>query len=90
MHVPWDSKQQLQSVFENLTEGLVICDLNGQFVQCNKAALELHGFASSEECAFTLVEFTKIFQLSELDGAVVPLEQWPLPRIIQGETLTDV
>ena len=90
MHVPWDSKQQLQSVMENLAEGLVICDLNGQLLQCNKAALELHGFASSEECPFNLVEFTKIFLLSELDGAVVALERWPLPRIIQGETLTDV
>ena len=90
MHVPWDSKQQLQSVIENLAEGLVICDLNGQVLQCNRAALELHGFASSQECALNLAEFTKTFQLSELDGAVVPLEQWPLPRIIQGETLTDV
>jgi PAS domain S-box-containing protein len=90
MHMPWDSKQQLQSVMENLTEGLVICDLNGQVLQCNKAALELHGFGSSEECAFNLAEFTKIFQLSELDGAVVAFEQWPLPRIIKGETLTDV
>ena len=90
MHVSWDSKQQLQSVIENLTEGLVICDLNGQVLQCNKAALELHGFASSQECAFNLAEFTKIFQLSELDGGVVAFEQWPLPRIIQGETLTDV
>jgi len=90
MNVLWDSQQQLQSVIENLAEGLVICDLNGQVLQCNKAALELHGFASSQECALSLAEFTKTFQLSELDGAVVPLEQWPLPRIIQGETLTDV
>ena len=90
MNVPWDSEKQLQSVIENLTEGLVICDLNGQVLQCNKAALELHGFATSQECALNVAEFTKIFQFSELDGAVVAVEQWPLPRIIQGETLTDV
>jgi len=90
MHVPWDSEEQLQSVIENLTEGLVICDLNGQVLQCNKAALELHGFVSSKDWALNAAAFTKIFELSELDGAVVSLEQWPLARVIQGETLTNV
>jgi PAS domain-containing protein len=76
MHVPWDN-ELLQSVMENLTEGLIISDPHGQVLQCNKAALQLHGFASSQERTLNLAEFSKTFQLSDFDGAVVALEQWP-------------
>jgi PAS domain S-box-containing protein len=85
-----ESEQRLQTVIENLSEGLVISDLNGQLLHWNKAALEVHGFSSTEECLLKLPEFTKIFELSELDGRVLDIEQWPLPRIIRGEQLTNV
>ncbi|HKB65597.1 MAG TPA: PAS domain-containing protein [Pyrinomonadaceae bacterium] len=81
------SEQRLQMVIENLSEGLVVSDLNGQLLNWNRAALELHGFASLDECLLKLPEFAKIFELSDLAGCVLDLEQWPLPRIIRGERL---
>jgi PAS domain S-box-containing protein len=85
-----ESEQRLQSVIENLSLGLIISDLNGEVLHWNKAALELHGFTSSEECDLSRAALTKVFELSELDGAVLDLEQWPLRRIIHGERLNDV
>ncbi len=83
------SKAQLYTVFENLNEGLVFASLDGRLFNWNQAAVAMHGFASLEECSRYLPEFAEIFELTTLDGAVLPLEQWPLARIFRGEQLRD-
>ncbi|MDX6578399.1 MAG: hypothetical protein QOE96_4352, partial [Blastocatellia bacterium] len=85
-----DSEQRLQAFFESLTDGLIVSDLNGQILRWNKAAMELHGFAGAEKCPLNLSEASEVFQLCELDGSVLDVEQWPLPRILQGERLSNV
>ena len=78
---------QLKAVIESLIEGLVVSDLDGQVLHFNQAALKSHGFTASKEWQRLLPEFADTFQLSTMDGTVLPLEQWPLARIIRGETL---
>jgi PAS domain S-box-containing protein len=82
-----ESEERLNIVIENLTEGLVISTIEGELLHWNRAALEMHGFSSMEECRGQLTGFGQIFQLSTLDGRVLPLEDWPLRRIIRGEKL---
>jgi len=84
-----ESEAQLRTVVENLSEGLVAADLRGQVFQWNRAALAMHGFASLEEAQRRLPEFANIYELSTLDGAALPLEQWPLARVLHGEDLRD-
>ncbi len=83
------SEAQLQTVFDNLSEGLVVADLEGNVDYWNRAALEMHGYASLDECRRRLPEFTDTFELSTMDGALVPLDAWPLARILRGERLRD-
>ncbi len=83
------SEAQLRTVVENLAEGLVVADLDGRLFHWNRAALEMHGFASLEECRRWLPELADTFELSTLDGEVLPVEQWPLARILRGENLRD-
>jgi PAS domain S-box-containing protein len=83
------SEAQLRTVVENLTQGVVVSDLDGQLLHWNRAALEMHGFASLEECRRQLYELADTFELSELDGTILPMTRWPLARILQGENLTD-
>jgi PAS domain S-box-containing protein len=80
---------QLQTIIENLGEGLVVSDLTGQLMNFNRAALELHGFSTQEESRRHLTEFATIFELSTIDGAILPLAQWPLSRVLRGEALRD-
>lgn len=81
---------QLQTIIENLGEGLAVSDLNGQLLHFNRAALELHGFTSLDECHQHLTKFAEIFELSTMDGTVLPLADWPLARILRGEQLCDL
>lgn len=78
---------QMKAVFDSMTAGLVVSDLEGRVFHWNRAALAMHGFASIDECRRQLSEFRTIFELVELDGKVVPFEHWPLMRIFQGEDL---
>ena len=82
-----DSQERLLAVVDNLTAGVVISGLDGQLLHWNRAALEMHGFANAEEWCRLLPEFTQFFELSALDGRVVPLEDWPLSKLLRGEQL---
>ncbi|MGZ8845297.1 MAG: PAS domain S-box protein [Pyrinomonadaceae bacterium] len=84
------SEERLQTVVDNLAEGLVIAELDGQLIHWNRAALEMHGFTSLDECLIRLPEFEQIFELRTPDGAILAIEEWPLPRVIRGEQLRDV
>ena len=84
-----ESEERLQTVSENLTEGLIISDLEGQLLHWNPASLKMHGFASIDECLLRMPEFTKILDLSTLDGSVLNLDQWPMSRAIRGELVRD-
>jgi PAS domain S-box-containing protein len=78
---------QLQTILDSLTEGLVVADLEGNLFHWNPAALAMHGFASMEECQRRLPDFADTFELSTPEDGILPLEQWPLARILRGETL---
>jgi PAS domain S-box-containing protein len=85
-----ESEAQLQTVVENLDEGLVVSDLNGQLLQWNRAALKLHGYSDSNQDRRRFTELTDTFELSLLDGAPLSVEQWPLARILRGENVHDL
>ena len=84
------SEAQLQTIVEGLHEGVVVSDLEGTLLHWNRAALDMHGFESLEDCRRKLPELTRIFELSTLEGAVLPLEEWPLNRILRGEHLQEL
>jgi PAS domain S-box-containing protein len=91
MEAAWRrSEERFQMVIENLSEGLVICQLNGKLVHWNPAALAFHGLPSDQDAGQSLADVGHIFELSTLDGTVVPLDEWPMSRVIRGERLQDV
>ena len=81
------NEAQLQTIIENIDEGLVVAGLDGQLLHFNRPALEMHGFSSLEETRCHFSAMAKMFELSSFDGSVLPLEQWPLARILRGEQL---
>ena len=85
-----NSEVRLHTVVESLTEGLAVSDLDGQLLHFNRAALDLHGFATLDECRQHLSKFADTFELSTMDGTVLPLEQWPLARVLRGENLRNL
>lgn len=70
-----------------LADGVVISDLEGNVLSMNPAALRMHGFADVAEARQPLHLFPAQFAVFLEDGTPVPLDQWPLSRVLRGETL---
>ncbi|SDM63822.1 PAS domain S-box-containing protein [Catalinimonas alkaloidigena] len=84
------SEDRLQQVISQHPEGLVLSDQQGRMVYWNPAALTLHGYARWEDCARDLPAFEALYELSDLEGRVVPVEQWPLSRLFRGEAVQEL
>ena len=78
------------TVVEHLSEGLLIVDPDGQLIYWNPAALKIYGFSSSADAIRRLPEFPELFEVSRLDGVVLPPEDWPLSRVLRGESVHDL
>ncbi len=85
-----EGEERLQAVIENLSEGLVIADMDGHLLHWNRASLEMHGFPPEQTTGYDMEESPNHFELSTLDGRVLPLDEWPICRILRGEVLRDV
>lgn len=80
---------QLEAVLENINEGVVISDTKGNVLKMNKEALAMHGFDKPENVRMQLSAYHEVFEVTDLDGNVVPLENWPLARALRGERFVD-
>jgi PAS domain S-box-containing protein len=84
------NEAQLHTIIENLDEGVLVCDLDGELLHSNRAVKEIHGFASLEELRRNLGNFAGTFEVSGIDGASLGRDELPLARILRGEKLHGV
>ncbi len=85
-----ESQAQLQTIVENLDEGIVVSDLNGNLLHWNPAALKVHGYPEQTQDHRRFPDLVDTFELSTLDGTVLGIEEWPLARILRGEDLRNL
>ncbi|NWH05184.1 PAS domain S-box protein [Desulfobacter latus] len=83
-----ESQQKfLTAVFDNIEEGIVICDENGTLVQFNEAARKLHGLP---EQPVKPQQWSEYYSLFKADGITpLPVEEIPLYRALTGEHVRD-
>ncbi|QFY90409.1 PAS domain S-box protein [Magnetovirga frankeli] len=85
-----ESNDRMAAVMENLTEGLIMADDQGQVMYWNPMALSINGFASMDDCRRPLAEFAELFEMRPLDDdRLLPVEEWPMSRVLRGEKLHD-
>jgi PAS domain S-box-containing protein len=80
---------KLEAVLENINEGVVISDLGGNVLTMNKEALTLHEYESMDQVSRLISEYQDTFELFYFEGGMVPLEEWPLYRVLKGERFND-
>ncbi|MEZ0266515.1 MAG: GAF domain-containing protein [Phycisphaerae bacterium] len=82
---------QLRAIVGSMTEGLVVSDATGELIEWNRAALDMHGFATLDEVRRNLSTFPRTFELRPAAGGdPLPVEWWPMSRVLRGETVTGV
>jgi two-component system CheB/CheR fusion protein len=82
-------RAELEAVFHAVSEGIVVCDMDGQTVLANDAVARISGLASAAAMPRDLACFASLYRLTDGDGRPVPLEQWPMSRVLRGESVVN-
>lgn len=75
----------MEAMVADISEGLVIADLDGNVLEMNNAALALHGYSHVSEAQKHMSKYIEDWEFSYPDGNEMPLNEWPLARVLAGE-----
>jgi PAS domain S-box-containing protein len=78
-----------EAAIRAMQDGLVAFDMDGTVVLVNESGAMLTGFSASRDAPVTPSQLSATYELSELDGRPVPVEQWPFARVLRGEGFVD-
>ena len=83
-----DRAQELEAIFEAMTDGIALVDRQGMLVQTNQAFRTLFGVGQYPAyAALPPLERMAVLDVRNEQGQLLPTEAWPPLRLLQGETL---
>lgn len=83
------NRAQLEAVFEAMQDGVVVFDMKGNAIFVNEAEATINGFSTVAEMERNLGFFAQLYEIEELDGRPLALDQWPVSRVLRGESFSD-
>ncbi|WP_177241447.1 PAS domain-containing sensor histidine kinase [Stigmatella aurantiaca] len=83
------NRAQLEATFQSMSDGVVVFDMEGRVVFVNEAEARICGYPSAEDMKRDLQYFAQVFELTHPDRQLLPVEQWPVSRVLRGETLLE-
>lgn len=81
-------RAQLEAVYQAMNDGVAVFDVAGEIVMVNDAVARRCGYASAAALPPQMRLGDLPFVFRDLQGEVVPPEQWPAARVARGEVLT--
>ncbi len=82
-------RDKLKAVVDAIDAAVYMFDGDGAPRSINAAAARLLGFPSQQDGLTALSGRERLFELRSLDGATIPFRQWPVSRLLRGETVRD-
>lgn len=77
----------LEAAFANMTEAVFITNAAGEIVECNDAWITFTRFKDKTEFIKKNEKYPHLFEVSYLNGEVVPYDSWAISRALKGETV---
>lgn len=84
------SEQRWRAVLDNMAEGVVIADAEGGPAYWNAAARRLYDLDALPNRPGSMQDMYRQWQLLDADGQPLPLERWPMARLMRGEKLREL
>lgn len=78
-----------KAILQQMSEALVVLDPWGNVTDQNQAALRMFGFTDVQDAREQVADLTaafKLFEVSDLEGKPLPPDDWPLSRMLRGES----
>lgn len=82
-----EAEAQLRVVVDHLDDGLFVATTEGRLITWNPAARRIFGIPEQGYENFTLSNYPEILTLYGEDEKPLPLERWPMARILRGERI---
>jgi two-component system CheB/CheR fusion protein len=82
--------EQMEATLQAVQDGIAVSDMSGSFVLANDAQARINGYASTEEMLQDVAYFAETYELALPDGTPLPVEQWPISRVLRGESVVDL
>jgi len=78
---------RLRPVLDTVQDGLTIAEPGGRVLEMNAAAMAIHDLESRAEACVHLRQLDQRLDLLDDQGRPLPVSEWPLNRILGGETI---
>ncbi|WP_170229901.1 PAS domain S-box protein [Polyangium fumosum] len=78
------SRAQLEAIFQAIPDGVVVFDMQGNVVLVNSAEATKYALTSAKQIC--VAHFAERYELTDLDGRVLPVDEWPVYRALRGES----
>jgi len=83
------NRAKLEAVIHAVADGIMVSDMSGNFILANEAEARITGYATPEEMNQNLAHFAEVFEFETLEGEPLPVEDWPLSKVIRGESFLE-
>ena len=89
-HATRTDRTQLQQIIAELPEGIIAVNPDQTIAWANEAALAMHGVKSLKDLGETVADYRARFELRYRDRQQLSPGDYPMDRIVAGESFTDV
>ncbi len=84
------NRKQLQQIITGLSEGVILVEPDQRIVWANESALQLHGVETVEDLGADVAAYRERFALRYRNNHRLQAGNYPIDRVIAGETFSDV
>jgi PAS domain S-box-containing protein len=85
-----ENRAKLEAVISSMSDGVSIYDAQGRLVLASRAGLAMLGYASFDEAPKDVARYPEVFELEDLSGRTLPLEEWPILRSLRGDVFRNI
>jgi signal transduction histidine kinase/PAS domain-containing protein len=79
---------QLRAIFDVITDGILVFDVNGRLLDANAAALAANPWLDNPHARLMPVASPATpWPIHDTEGRPLPVERWPISRVLRGEAL---
>ncbi|WCK68384.1 PAS domain S-box protein [Agrobacterium tumefaciens] len=90
VNIPKINRLVLQNLIAGLSDGLILLENDGTIAWANKAALQMHRTEAMPELGEDAAAYRRNFTLRYRNNHLLDEGQYPLERLLAGETFEDV
>ncbi|NOT10928.1 MAG: PAS domain S-box protein [Methylococcaceae bacterium] len=80
-----ESERRFKTIFNHVSEGLIVLEPDGHILLWNPAALKMHDLDATELHLSSFNELMELLEFTAMDGSLLDFASWPPARVLHGE-----